>query len=223
MMKFMNHRDSYFPTLKRNKATHTSILKKQSHIMMKSLFLFLSLIVPFTHTFSLTSKTTIKNRSTKELQTFLATPTNWPSIVLSSFGVEEADPSTPRSKINPVDRPLKKGERVKEIFGLPPILPLAVTWTCEKNEVKKGKKGGASGGSLEFFSADGLGGVAENCRMSFDIASANGGDDTTIEMTVEIDPVTPLANLAGPILKIDNDLALNVLLPVALKKVNGLA
>jgi len=103
---------------------------------------------------------------------------------------------------------------VKEIFGLPPILPLAVTWTCQENTVKKGKMG--AGGTLEFFSPEGLAGVAENCRMSFEIGS-DGDDDSTLAMTVEIDPVSPLANFAGPILKIDNDLALKALLPLAIK------
>lgn len=193
---------------------------------MKSSILIVSLIVTSAHAFSLTSKSTIKGTSAKDLQEFLATPTNWPNFVASSFGVTEADIlSTPPKKqgffsqkakqpsTNTVDRPLKKGDRVKEIFGLPPILPLAVTWTCEENTVKKGKKGG--GGSLEFFSPEGLAGVAENCRMSFDIG--DDGEDSTLTMTVEIEPVSPLANLAGPILKIDNDLALNALLPLAIK------
>lgn len=169
---------------------------------------------------TITSSSTIKGRSTAELQTFLATPTNWPSIVLSSFGVQEADPppaARKNAKANPVDRPLKKGERVKEIFGLPPLLPLAVTWTCERNTAARATKKQAAGGCLEFFSADGLGGIAENCRMRFDIA-AEGEGDARVEMTVEIEPVNPIANLAPLVLKVDNDLALKVLLPLALKK-----
>mmetsp|Transcript_8737 Transcript_8737/g.13214 ORF Transcript_8737/g.13214 Transcript_8737/m.13214 type:complete len:188 (-) Transcript_8737:14-577(-) len=166
--------------------------------------------------FTITSTSTIKGRSTAELQTFLATPTNWPSIVLSSFGVEEADAvENKRAKINAVDRPLKKGERVKEIFGLPPLLPLAVTWTCQQNVVIKPNKKQVGGGCLEFFSADGLSGIAENCSMKFEISAV--GDDTKVDMTVEIDPVNPIANLAPLVLKVDNDLALKVLLPLALK------
>lgn len=167
--------------------------------------------------FTISSTSTIKGRSTQELQTFLATPTNWPSIVASSFGVEEADAAVgkKKAKINAVDRPLKKGERVKEIFGLPPLLPLAVTWTCQQNVVTKPNKKQGGGGCLEFFSADGLGGIAENCSMKFDISAV--GDDTKVDMTVEIDPVNPIANLAPLVLKVDNDLALKVLLPLALK------
>jgi len=183
---------------------------------MMRLLMLLSLLFAGVGSITLTSQTTVKGVSAGELQTFLATPTNWPAFVASSFGVEEAEASSPKKKQNPIDRPLKKGERVTEIFGLPPILPLAVTWTCEQNNIKKGKKGaGGGGGNLEFFSAEGLGGVAENCRMSFDIAS--DGDDSSLAMTVEIDPVSPLANLAGPILQLDNDLALNALLPLAIK------
>lgn len=167
--------------------------------------------------FSISSTSTIKGRSAQELQTFLATPTNWPDIVLSSFGVEEADAiNNKRAKINTVDRPLKKGDRVKEIFGLPPLLPLAVTWTCQQNVVTRPNKKQGGGGCLEFFSADGLSGIAKNCSMKFDISA--DGEDTKVDMTVEIEPVNPIANLAPLVLKVDNDLALKVLLPLALKK-----
>uniref|UniRef100_A0A7S1BS79 Uncharacterized protein n=1 Tax=Corethron hystrix TaxID=216773 RepID=A0A7S1BS79_9STRA len=182
---------------------------------------------------TVSSTSTIKGRSAGELQTFLATPTNWPSIVASSFGVEEADtavidgsssPFFPLKKApqaNAINRPLKKGDRVKEIFGLPPILPLDVTWTCEENVTRKANKrnGSVNGGNLAFFSADGLGGIAKNCRMSFSISEAGeDGNDTTVDMNVEIEPVNPIANLAPAILKVDNDLALKILLPLALKK-----
>jgi hypothetical protein len=186
---------------------------------MKFILAILTVGATVTQALTVTSTATIKGRSTQELQTFLATPTNWPSIVASSFGAEQADAISPKSKINAIDRPLKKGERVKEVFGLPPVLPLYVTWTCQQNTVKKAKKGMPSGGNLEFFSAEGLGGVAENCRMSFDITSAGvDGQDTTVDMTVEVVPVSFLGNLAGPVLKVDNDLALKVLLPLALKR-----
>lgn len=186
---------------------------------MKFVATFLTLGVAATTALTVTSTATIKGRSTQELQTFLGTPTNWPSIVASSFGAEEADAISPKSKINAINRPLKRGERVKEVFGLPPVLPLYVTWTCQENTVRKAKKGSPGGGNLEFFSAEGLGGIAENCRMSFDITAAgDDGLDTTVDMKVEVDPVSFLGSLAGPVLKVDNDLALKVLLPQALKR-----
>ena len=43
------------------------------------------------------------------------------SQVLSSVAVEGSD----------VGRPLRKGGRVEEVFGAPPLLPLSVTWECE--------------------------------------------------------------------------------------------
>eukprot|EP00548_Thalassiothrix_antarctica_P018219 CAMPEP_0194186914 /NCGR_PEP_ID=MMETSP0154-20130528/48848_1 /TAXON_ID=1049557 /ORGANISM="Thalassiothrix antarctica, Strain L6-D1" /LENGTH=183 /DNA_ID=CAMNT_0038906301 /DNA_START=116 /DNA_END=667 /DNA_ORIENTATION=+ len=174
-------------------------------------FVIVSLVMFGVDAYSLTSRSTIKNCSVEKLQNFLATPTNWPKIVASSFGVEQADDSAPKKKqINSVDRPLRKGERVKEIFGLPPLVPLTVTWTCQKNEVTQ------TNGNLEFFSPDGLEGVAKNCRMNFNIAS--DGNDSILNLTVEVDPVSPLANLARPILQLDNDFALNALLPMGIKK-----
>lgn len=183
-------------------------------------FFCLAILVlsPLSHVvaFTISSSTTIAGRSVEDLQTFLATPTNWPTIVLSSVGVEEAE-AVAKRRPNPVDRPLKKGERVTEIFGLPPLLPLAVTWTCAENALTRPGRGRTGGASLEFFSAEGLGGVAENCRMRFDIAGADGGEGTQVDMTVEVDPVNPIANLAPLVLQLDNDLALKVLLPRALK------
>jgi len=58
--------------------------------MLKSLIIT-SFIVTSINSFSLTSKSTIKGTSAKDLQEFLATPTNWPNFVASSLGVAEAD------------------------------------------------------------------------------------------------------------------------------------
>lgn len=151
--------------------------------------------IPVSYALSLTSRAVIRNRSVDDLRTVLATPNGgdgWSSILSPSFGsVTQADPFTSKSIVNPVDRPLQRGERVKEVFGFsPPILPLSVTWTCLKNEEEK--KGGHS---LEYFTEDGLPGVSKKCRMSFHIRrdeDNNYDDATTVEMTVEIDPVTPL-------------------------------
>lgn len=188
--------------------------------MNNFLRLGLLLLSPLSHVaaFTISSTTTIQGRSVEELHTFLATPTNWPAIVLSSVGVEEAaaDGDT-RRRTNAIDRPLRKGERVTELFGLPPVLPLAVTWTCRENALSRPGRRRAGVGRLEFASATGLAGVAENCCMRFDIAEAAEGG-TRVDMTVDVDPVSPLANLAPLVLQVDNDLALKVLLPRALKK-----
>ena len=57
-----------------------------------------------------------------------------------------------------LDEPLGVGERVTEVFGAPPLLPLRVTWTCVLAEPPA---------RLEFQSEDGLDGIARNCCMRF--------------------------------------------------------
>ena len=101
--------------------------------------------------FQLRTYSTISNIGMEDLQSFIATPTNWPKIVASSHSVK---PVT-----NPVDRPLKLGESVEEVFGLPPILPLSVVWECVRMD----------GGHLEFSSKDGVPGLANDCKMIFQI------------------------------------------------------
>ena len=65
---------------------------------------------------TLTTRSRIPNAQPQQLQQFLATPSNWPRIVLSSVGVEGAATAAP----------LRPGSEVDELFGLPPILPLRV-------------------------------------------------------------------------------------------------
>ena len=65
---------------------------------------------------TLTTRSRIPNAQPQELQKFLATPANWPRIVLSSVAVEGAAPESP----------LRPGSEIDELFGLPPILPLRV-------------------------------------------------------------------------------------------------
>jgi hypothetical protein len=65
---------------------------------------------------TLTTRSRIPNAQPQQLQQFLATPANWPRIVLSSVGVEGAA----------TDAPLRPGSEVDELFGLPPVLPLRV-------------------------------------------------------------------------------------------------
>ena len=88
-----------------------------------------------------------------ELHDFLATPANWPRIVLSSQSVEGDGVG--------VDTPLAVGSAVDEVFGAPPLLPLRVRWTCVASD--------RAAGRLEFASPAGLAGVATDCKMSFTI------------------------------------------------------
>lgn len=166
-------------------------------------FLFL-LVISFslgrTEALTLTTKTSIKGVSVQKLQNFLATPTNWPVIVASSVGVESA-------ASNKVDKPLIVGDRVREIFGLPPLIPLSVVWTCRQNDEDR----------LEFVSPEGLENFATDCRMCFQF-SPETDTSATVTLSMEFQPVSPLAIAAIPILSLDNDLAIKILLPNALKR-----
>jgi hypothetical protein len=155
---------------------------------------------------TLTTTSTIRDISVKDLQTFLATPTNWPTIVPSAVGVEPFDGGK-KKRNNQVNRPLRVGEQVREIFGLPPVLPLSVVWTCRQNKA----------GTLEFSSPEGLANVAEDVRMAFSIRKDSDAG-TTVDLTVEYKAVSPLAILAIPVLTLDNELALKALLPMALSR-----
>jgi len=142
---------------------------------------------------TLTTRSRVPNSTPQELQQFLATPANWPRIVLSSVGVEGASTAAP----------LRPGAEVDELFGLPPVLPLRVKWRCEA----------AGANSLDVRSADGLDGVATDCRMDFSIEA--DGDASVVDLAMSYEPASPLAVLAAPVLIVDNWLALNVLLPRA--------
>lgn len=182
-----------------------------------SLFLLLCSSSLVAHALTtLTTTSTIRDISVRELQDFLATPTHWPNIVASSFGVEPlpSEGGAYSKRSNPVDRPQRVGDQVREVFGLPPLIPLSVVWTCRKNVP----------GSLEFFAPEGLANVAKNCRMAFAIRAGADDDSTSrssstiVDLTVEYDAVSPLAILAMPVLSLDNELALRGLLPLALSK-----
>ena len=143
---------------------------------------------------TLTTRSRVPNSTPQELQQFLATPANWPRIVLSSVGVEGAAPASP----------LRPGSEIDELFGLPAsILPLRVKWRCEA----------AGSNTLDVRSADGLAGVATDCRMDFSIEA--DGDASVVDLAMSYEPASPLALLAAPVLVVDNWLALNVLLPNA--------
>ena len=142
---------------------------------------------------TLTTRSRVPNSTPQELQQFLATPANWPRIVLSSVGVEGAAPASP----------LRPGSEIDELFGLPPVLPLRVKWRCEA----------AGANSLDVRSEEGLAGVATDCRMDFSIEA--DGDASVVDLAMSYEPASPLAVLAAPVLIVDNWLALNVLLPRA--------
>lgn len=172
------------------------------HIQSYTIILLL-LTLQYINSFQLTSSSTISNINTKELQDFLATPTNWPNIVLSSHSVK-----CPSTKDNRVNVPLQVGDYVEEVFGLPPLLPLSVIWKCVESR----------DGYLEFYSKNGVPNLAYECKMIFNIQQ-DKDDSVVVDLTMEFEQKNPLIPFAIPILSLDNNLALNVLLPIAIKRV----
>lgn len=174
------------------------------------IILFITIAPTTLFAFQLTSSSTIPYLSPTNLHNFLATPTNWPQIVLSSHSVK-----CPSFTNNRVDIPLREGDYVEEIFGLPPLLPLSVVWECVSSDVDDGL--------LEFYSKDGVPGFASECKMIFNIQQIQHdgqeelGDTTccVVKLIMEFEMTNPLIPLAVPFLSIDNNLALNVLLPRA--------
>ena len=170
--------------------------------------LFLTLLFLFingdiSHAFQLRSSSTIST-SKEVLHDYLATLTHWPQIVLSSHSVK-----SPSFSKNRVDAPLKVGEYVEEVFGLPPILPLSVVWQCVTSDVSTGK--------LEFYSQDGVPGFANECKMKFDIEEINSGK-CKVDLSMEFEPLNSIVPLGIPLLSIDNNLALKILLPRELQR-----
>lgn len=134
--------------------------------------------------------------SASELQDFLSRPIHWPDIVASSNSVSSTEYN--------VSEPLQVGSTVQEYFGMN---LLSVTWTCTRNEP----------GSFLVESTDGLSGIAKQCQMKFDV-STTSENSAKVVLTMGYDPVSPIALVATPVLVLDNWMALQVLLPMALKE-----
>ena len=136
----------------------------------------------------------VKGVSGKTLHTFLSTAQNWPRIVLSSCSVSG----------DGIEEPARSGGKVQEIFGVPPLLPLVVEWTCEA----------AIYPIISMKSPSGVPGIAESCSMNFFVTETSEGAQVELEMVYT--PQSPLAYAAIPILALDNSLALQVLMPSVL-------
>lgn len=105
-----------------------------------------------------------------------------------------------------IEEPLSIGDSIDEVFGLPPILPLRVTWECVANDENTG--------SIEFFSSSGLPLIANECRMKFKLTESKRSlDDIVVNFEMEYNPKSFIAILASPLLSLDNSFAIRVLLP----------
>ncbi len=162
---------------------------------MRPVLLLLS-VLAVARSVTLTTRGRVKNMDAISLHRFLATPQNWPDIVASSVGVQGAS-----------EAPLRKGASVDELFGLPPVLPLKVTWTCAASDERSGV--------LDVRSPEGLEGVASDCRMLFDVRDDDDDEGATVSLEMSYEPRSVVATLAVPVLALDNYFALNVLLQSA--------
>ena len=72
-------------------------------------------------------------------------------------------------------------------------------------------------GTLEFYSEEGVPGFANRCSMKFDIREVEG-DQCEVDLQMGFEPRNPIVPLGIPFLSVDNNLALNVLLPRAVKR-----
>ena len=124
--------------------------------------------------------------------------------------MEAGSKSSRSTRMYDTRQPMKVGDTVDEIFGLPPILPLSVSWTCVEEKP----------GRLDMRAPNGLSGIASNCRMLFDITPSRerNVEAVQVDLTMEYEPENILAQLALPILIVDNAIALKVLLPYALER-----
>lgn len=113
----------------------------------------------------------------------------------------------PSFSANRIDIPLEVGDYVEEVFGLPPLLPLSVVWQCVASDI--------DAGTLEFCSQEGVPGFARQCKMKFDIKEMSSSR-CNVDLIMEFEPLNPIVPLGVPLLSIDNNLALKVLLPRAI-------
>jgi hypothetical protein len=164
----------------------------------------------------------------QDVYQFLATPSNWPDIVLSSVGVEypassasSSSSSSSRSsssiaaaRIGSRRMLQRRGDTVTEIFGLPPIWLLSIAWRCRNANNQHHV--------LEVESVEGVPGIATHCRMLFQCTAAAAAHEekttttTTVHFTMEYEPQNALAYVAIPFLVLDNAIAVKWLLRKAL-------
>ena len=93
----------------------------------------------------MTSTVELRGVSSTEAFDLVATPTNWADLAVASHRV--SGQSTTR---------LQAGDRVEELAGAPPLLPLQFDWTCEVSDPEEG--------ILTLESTAGAGPFAAGCR-----------------------------------------------------------
>ena len=92
-----------------------------------------------------TSTVELRGVSSTEAFDLVATPTNWADLAVASHRVS-----------GQANTRLQAGDRVEELAGAPPLLPLQFDWTCEVCDPEAG--------ILALESTAGAGPFAAGCR-----------------------------------------------------------
>ena len=104
-----------------------------------------------------TSTVELRGVSLSESFDLLATPTNWADLSVASHRVSGQATSGQVTR-------LQAGDRVEELAGAPPLLPLQFEWTCEVSDPEAG--------ILALESTAGAGPFAAGCRR--EVRSTSG-------------------------------------------------
>ena len=140
-----------------------------------------------------TSTVQLRGVTSSEAFDLLATPSNWADMAAASHRVSG---QTTR---------LRAGDRVEELAGAPPLLPLQFDWTCEVSD--------PGAGILELKSTAGAGPFAAGCRREARVLTATDGG-CAVELSFSYTPGegAPWA-LVGLLVRADNALTTRLLLP----------
>ena len=139
-----------------------------------------------------TSTAELRGVSSREAFELVATPTNWADLAVASNRVS-----------GQVTR-LQAGDRVEELAGAPPLLPIKFDWTCEVSD--------PDAGILTLESAAGAGPFAAGCRREARATATDGG--CAVELSFSYTPAegAPSA-LVDLLVRADNTLSTRLLLP----------
>ena len=136
----------------------------------------------------------LRGVSSMEAFDLIATPTNWAGLAVASH------------RVSCRGTRLQAGDRVEELAGAPPLLPLQFDWACEVSD--------PAAGILALQSTAGAGPFAAGCRREARTTATDGG--CTVELSFSYTPGAgaPWA-LVNLLVRADNALTTRLLLPSA--------
>ena len=104
-----------------------------------------------------TSTVELRGVSSTEAFDLVATPTNWADLAVASHRVSGQSTTSMATR-------LQAGDRVEELAGAPPLLPLQFDWICEVSDPEEG--------ILTLESTAAAGPFASGCRR--EVRSTSG-------------------------------------------------